>query len=116
MDSFDGGDSEAFSVRSSPLSTAFDTSVLEASAHATYDNALSLNSEQSSNGDYVRVNGKAYSRGARRELGLLRHAWLAGDDRLWNVEQGGMRTQTGRDRQFSIDSNSWVFHSCGRVP
>jgi hypothetical protein len=55
----DGGESEAFSVCSSPLPTALDTVVLEASSHATDSNTLSFNSEQS-NGDYVRVHGKTY--------------------------------------------------------
>jgi hypothetical protein len=58
-DDRDGGESEAFSVCSSPLSTALDTAVLEASSHATDGNTLSFNSEQS-NGDYVRVDGKTY--------------------------------------------------------
>ena len=54
-----GGESEAFLVCSSPLSTALDTAVLEASSHATDGNTPSFNSEQS-NGDYVRVDGKTY--------------------------------------------------------
>jgi hypothetical protein len=38
-----------------------------------------------------------------------------GDDGLWNVEEGGTHRDDGTDRQFSIDSNSWVLQSCGRV-
>jgi hypothetical protein len=52
---FDGAESEAFSVCSSPLSTALDTAVLEASSNATDGNALNLNSEQTTNGDYVKA-------------------------------------------------------------
>jgi hypothetical protein len=58
-DDRDGGESEAFSVCSSPLSTALDTAVLEASSHATDGNTPSFNSEQS-NGGYVQVDGKTY--------------------------------------------------------
>jgi hypothetical protein len=46
-DNRDSGESEAFSMCSSPLSTALDTTVLEASSHATDGNTLSFNSEQS---------------------------------------------------------------------
>ena len=45
-DSQDGGESEAFSVCSSPLSTALDTAVLEASSHATDGNTLSFKSAE----------------------------------------------------------------------
>jgi hypothetical protein len=58
-DDQNGGESEAFSVCSSPLSTALDTAILEASSHATDGSTPSFNSEQS-NGDYVRVDGKTY--------------------------------------------------------
>src|SRR5277367_2415091 len=58
-DDRDGSESEAFSVCSSPLSIALDTTVLEVSFHATDGNTLSFNSEQS-NGDYARVDGKTY--------------------------------------------------------
>jgi hypothetical protein len=58
-DDRDGGESEAFSICSSSLSTALDTAVLDANSHATDGNNLSFNSEQS-NGDYVRVDGKTY--------------------------------------------------------
>jgi hypothetical protein len=47
-------------VCSSPLSTALDTAVLEASSNATDDNFLSFNSDQSTNGEYVRSDGKVY--------------------------------------------------------
>jgi hypothetical protein len=58
-DDRDGGESEAFSMYSSPLSTALDTAVLEASSYATDGNTLSFNSEQS-NGDYLRIDSKTY--------------------------------------------------------
>jgi hypothetical protein len=60
MDDSDGDVSEAFSVCSSPLSTALDTAVLEASSNATDGNVLSFNSDQSTNGEYVRSDGKVY--------------------------------------------------------
>jgi hypothetical protein len=58
-DDRDGGEFEAFSMCSSPLSIALNTAMLEASSHATNDNTLSFNSEQSDE-DYVRVDGKTY--------------------------------------------------------
>jgi hypothetical protein len=58
-DDRDGGESEAFSVYSSALSIALDTTVLEASSHATDGNSLSFNSEQT-NRDYVRADNKTY--------------------------------------------------------
>jgi hypothetical protein len=45
-DSQDSDESEAFSVYPSPLSTALDTAVLEASSHATDGNTLSFKSAE----------------------------------------------------------------------
>jgi hypothetical protein len=45
-DSQDGDESKAFSVYPSPLSTALDAAVLEASSHATDGNTLSFKSAE----------------------------------------------------------------------
>ena len=57
---FDDGESEAFSVCSSPLSDPIDTAVLEASSQATDGNTISFNSTESTEPEYVHSGGKTY--------------------------------------------------------
>jgi hypothetical protein len=59
-DDFDGGESEAFSVCSSPLSNPVDTVVLETSSRATDGNIISFNSTESTEPEYMHLGGKTY--------------------------------------------------------
>jgi hypothetical protein len=59
-DDFDGGESEAFSACSSPLSEPVDTIVLKASSRATDGNTISFNSTESTDPEYVYSGGKTY--------------------------------------------------------
>jgi hypothetical protein len=59
-DDFDGGEPQAFSVFSSPLSDPVDTVVLEASSRATDGNTISFNSTESTEPEYMHSGGKTY--------------------------------------------------------
>jgi hypothetical protein len=59
-DDFDGGESEAFSVCSSPLSDPVDTVVLEASSRATDGSTISFNSTKSTEPEYMYSGGKTH--------------------------------------------------------
>ena len=57
---FDDGESEAFSMCSSPLSNPINTVVLEASSRVTDGNIISFNSTESTEPEYVYSGGKTY--------------------------------------------------------
>jgi hypothetical protein len=57
---FDGGESEAFSVCSSPPSEPVDTIMLEASSRAINGNTVSFNSTESTDPEYVYSGDKMY--------------------------------------------------------
>jgi hypothetical protein len=59
-DDFDGGESEPFSVCSSPLSEPVDIIMLEASSRVTDGNIISFNSIKSTDPEYVYSGGKTY--------------------------------------------------------
>ena len=56
----DDGESEAFSVCSSPLSDPVDTVVLEASSRTTDGNTISFNSTELTEPEYIYSGGKIY--------------------------------------------------------
>jgi hypothetical protein len=59
-DGFDGGESEAFSAYSSPLSEPVDTIVLKASSRAINGNIISFNNTESTDPEYIHSGGKTY--------------------------------------------------------
>jgi hypothetical protein len=59
-DDFGGGESEAFSVCSSPLSDHIDIVVLKASSRATDGNTVSFNGTESTEPKYVHSGDKTY--------------------------------------------------------
>jgi hypothetical protein len=59
-DDFDGGESEPFSVCSSPLSEPVNIIMLKASSRAINGNIISFNSTESTDPEYVYLRGKTY--------------------------------------------------------